>query len=118
MAHGPQCFGTWRNSKLGSNPDGKIKIDFHITNKITGTHENTGFPIEGTCTDGKHQDFTRKKEQGSNKKIHYKGDITVLPLTTHIKGKFNEESVNAKSRTKKDKKTNVAPDDWTAEKPT
>lgn len=120
MAHGPQCIGTWEKSKLGATDDGKIKIDFHNTNQITGTHTDTSgnsSPIKGTCN-GQKQDFKRTIS-GSNKKIHYKnGNITQTAQKFLIKGKFAEES-EAESKAKSGgKKTDALPDDWTAEKAT
>src|SRR5215217_7708684 len=112
MAHGEQCIGTWEKSKLGATDDGKIKIDAHNSNQITGTHTDTSgnsSPIKGTCN-GKQQDF--KRTISGNKKIHYKnGDITQTPQKFLIKGKFAEES-DAESKSKRSgKKTDALADD-------
>ena len=116
MAHGTQCIGTWKKSKLGTEDDGDIRINSHSTNTITGLHVKTNSAINGTCT-GQQQSFSRTIP-GGTKKVHYKnGNITQTTEKFLIKGKFAKDADANVSKSRGKKKAPPA-DDWTAEKPT
>lgn len=126
MAHDEACIGTWENSTLGGQPDGKIKINPHTGTKITGWHFNTNKLIEGTCT-GSEQNFSRPIANG--KKVKYKnGKILRVGARYEITGTFEDESKKGpnglrtaakKSKTKaRRSKASAPPDEWEADKTT
>ena len=117
MAHGERCFGTWRKSKLGTEDDGNIRINSHSGSTITGLHEKTNCPIEGTCDDGNEQNFSRI-DPVTKKKVKYKnGKITQTTDKFFIKGNFEKETDAKDSEVRGKKKSAPPPDEWTAEKP-
>ena len=132
MAH-VNCHGKWIKSKLGDDPDGTgddagvFEIDEHETNRITGTHKGrNNAVIVGRCTDGESLKFAITDKVTGDVICYLKGDISPVDGKFFINGKFKKPlDDDAFSGDAADtetiwegKRLRVAPDDWTAEKPT
>lgn len=126
MAHDEKCIGTWENSTIGGKDDGRIRIDDHSTNVITGWHFKSSSRIDGTCT-GSVQHFSRViPNSDPPKKVKYKdGKITKSGTDYKINGTSEDESASPpglltadkKRNPKAGKKTAPPPEEpWEAEK--
>ena len=131
MAH-VNCFGTWEKSKLGDSADGTgefagvFVIDEHETDLITGTHRGRhDAVIVGNCN-GEKMKFAITDRVTGDVICYLKGKITPGDGKFFINGKFKKpldddvfDSDAADTETIwEGKRLVVAPDDWTAEKPT
>ena len=126
MAH-ENCHGRWERSKLGGVMEGSgfFVIRPHTGEVITGTHEGRGnSPIVGKC-DGTTMSFCMANPDNGEVICYIKGRITSGGGKFFINGKFfrplgdGEAVVVADSIViEEGKRVLLAPDDWTAERPT
>lgn len=126
MAH-TNCLGTWENSKLGGVLEGNGRFEILAgtsADAIKGTHHGQGgAPIGGKC-DGNNIKFCAVN-QDTGEVICYKGKITQGTGKLFINGKFKKPLDDGETVVVTDSvvilegiRMLVAPDDWTAEKPT
>jgi hypothetical protein len=131
MAH-VNCHGTWIKSKLGPDADGTgefagvFVIDEHDTNRIVGTHKGRNDAvIVGRC-DGDKMRFAITDKVTGDVICYLKGEISPGTGKFFINGKFKkplDDDVFDRDAADTEtiwegKRLRVAPDDWTAEKPT
>lgn len=131
MAH-VNCHGRWQKSTLGTSPDGTgadagvFVIDEHETDQITGTHKGRhDAVIVGKCT-GEMMKFAITDKVTGDVICYLKGKISPGDGKFFINGKFKkplDDDVVAGDAADTEtisegKRVLVAPDDWTAEKPT
>ena len=130
MAH-ENCIGKWIHSTFGgSTPDGTgadagvFVISPHTGEVITGKHLGHGnSDIVGKC-DGTNIRFCMSNKN-TGEVICYRGTISLGTGSAFINGRFTRplEDSNAIVETAaivilEGKRVLVAPDDWTAERPT
>ena len=125
MAH-ENCTGTWEESKRGGVKEGNgiIEIGSPSGDVITGHHQgHNNSPIVGKC-DGTTIKFCMA-DPTTGEVICYKGKITAGTGKLFINGKFkkpldDEDAVVVADSIiiQEGKRFLLAPDDWTAERPT